>query len=285
MSVESGAMSDHRLISLIAHHSSLATRYARIYGACVRNCLVREMEFRGNFVFSAFASLSWAILSMLFAGMVFGNVREVAGWDLNRMILLIATYLLIDSLSSALFKPNMEKLSELVNRGELDFVLIKPISSQFLVSTRYVDFREVPGVFVSVTYGLVGLHRMQLQPGPSEVGLYLLLVLCATLSVYAIWFTTVTFALWTGRIYNIAYLIIPVMDMARIPTDVYRGFVRPLVTFAIPIALIATLPSKGLLGLLEPWMAPYQVGLTCALLWGSHRFWSFSLKRYSSASS
>ena len=65
----------------------------------------------------------------------------------------------------------------------------------------------------------------------------------------------------------------------------FRGFARPLLTFAIPIALIATLPSKALLGMLEPWMAPFQVGLTGALLWASHRFWNYSLRRYSSASS
>ena len=260
-------------------------RYARIYAACVRNCLVRELEFRANFAFRTAANVGWAILSMLLAGMIFGNVREVAGWDLDRMFILIGTYVVVEQVTSVLFKPNMGKLSELVNRGELDFVLAKPISSQFLVSARYVDFEALPGVFVGLAYVLVGIARVGFQPGPADVALYLLLVVCATLSVYAVWFMTVTFAVWTGRIYNIAYLIIPVLDLARVPSDVFRGFARPLLTFAIPIALIATLPSKALLGVLEPWMAPYQVGLTGALLWASHRFWNYSLRRYSSASS
>jgi ABC-2 type transport system permease protein len=117
------------------------------------------------------------------------------------------------------------------------------------------------------------------------VGSYLLLIVCALLSVYAVWFMTVTLALWTGRINNIASLMQPIIDLSRVPSDVFRGLVRPLITFAIPIALIATLPSKALLGVLEPAMAPYQLALTCALLWASHRFWNVSLKRYSSASS
>ena len=261
------------------------TRYARIYAACVRNCLIRELEFRTNFAFSTIANLGWAILSMLLAGMIFGNVRQVAGWDLDRMFLVVGTYVIVEHVTSVLFQPNMAKLSELVNRGELDFVLMKPISSQFLVSARYIDFKDLPGVVVGLAYVLVGVQRLALRPGPLEVGLYVLLVVCATLAVYALWFITVTFSLWTGRVNNIAYLIIPVTDLARVPTDVFRGLARPLLTFAIPVALIATLPAKALLGVLEPGMAPYQVGLTGALLWASHRFWRYSLTRYSSASS
>ncbi len=55
--------------------------------------------------------------------------------------------------------------------------------------------------------------------------------------------------------------------------------------FVLPIGLIGTLPSQALLGILEPGMAIYQAALTVVLLWAAHRFWSYSLKHYSSASS
>jgi ABC-2 type transport system permease protein len=256
-----------------------------VYVAFLRNCLIRELEFRAHFAFSAVTVVAWSGLSMILAGMVFGNVREIAGWDLDRMFILTGTFLIVESLSSALFQRNMAKLSDLVNKGELDFVLTKPMSSQFLVSARYVDFADLPTAVVGSGYVVFGVHRVGLQPGPLEVGGYLILVVCALLSVYAVWFMTVTLALWTGRINNIASLMQPIIDLSRVPSDVFRGLVRPLVTFAIPIALIATLPSKALLGVLEPAMAPYQLALTGALLWASHRFWTISLKRYSSASS
>ena len=259
--------------------------YARVYLAFVRNCLVREMEFRANFIFSTAANTSWALLSMVLTALIFGNVREVAGWDLDRMFILTGTFVLIEHATSVLFQPNMAKLSQLVNKGELDFVLMKPMSSQFLVSTRYVDFKDLPGMFVGLAYVAIGVGRLGLQPSALDVGQFLLLLLCALLSVYAIWFITVTFALWTGRINNIAYLIMPFMDLGRMPSDIFRGLLRPLVTFVIPIAVISTLPSRALLGVLEPGMTPYQVGLTGALLWASHRFWNYSLTRYTSASS
>jgi ABC-2 type transport system permease protein len=261
------------------------TSYVRVYVAFLRNCLIREMEFRGHFAFSAASVVAWSGLSMVLSGLVFGNVREVAGWNLDRMFILTGTYLIVESMLSTVFQRNMAKLSELVNRGELDFVLVKPMSSQFLVSARYVDFADLPSAIVGSGYVVYGALRLGLQPGPVEVGLYLSLIACATASIYALWFMTVTCTLWTGRINNVHSLMHPIIDLARVPSDVFRGFARPLLTFAVPIALIATIPSKALLGVLEPGMAPYQIGLTLALLWASHWFWNYSLRRYSSASS
>jgi len=262
-----------------------ARRYARVYLACLRNCLARELEFRTSFMLSAGSTMLWALFSMLLAGLIFSNVRQVAGWDLDRMFILTGTFLLVEGLSAALFHRNMQRLSEMVNKGELDFVLIRPISSQFLVSIRYVDFGDLPTAVVGIAYILIGLGRLGLRPGPLEIGGYLVLVCSALLSLYAIWFIVVTLVLWTGRINNIAAVVEPFMGLARMPSDVYQGLAKPILTYGLPIAAIATLPSKALLGVVEPAMVPYQAGLAIVLLWASHRFWHYSLRRYSSASS
>jgi ABC-2 type transport system permease protein len=265
--------------------SGTAHRYIRVYVACVRNCLARELEFRTSFVLSAGSTMLWALFSMLLAGLIFSNVRQVAGWDLDRMFILTGTFLLVEGLSAALFHRNMQRLSELVNKGELDFVLIRPISSQFLVSIRYVDFGDLPTAVVGIVYIAIGIGRLGLTPGPAEIGGYLVLVASALVSLYSIWFIVVTLVLWTGRINNIAAVVEPFMGLARMPSDVYRGLAKPLLTYGLPIAAIATLPSKALLGIVEPEIVPYQIGLAVFLLWISHRFWHYSLRRYTSASS
>ena len=260
-------------------------RYVRVYVACLRNCLARELEFRTSFLLSAGSTTLWAVFSMVLAGLIFSNVRQVAGWDLDRMFILTGSFLLVEGLSSALFQRNMQRLSEMVNKGELDFVLIRPISSQFLVSIRYVDFGDLPTAVVGLVYVAIGVGRLGIAPGLTEVAGYVVLVASALLSLYALWFITVTLVLWTGRINNIAAVVEPFMGLARMPSDVYRGLFRPIATYVLPIAAIATLPSQALLGVLEPAMLPYQLVLAVVLLWLSHRFWHFSLRRYTSASS
>ena len=145
-------------------------RYARVYVACLRNCLARELEFRISFLLTAGSTVLWAIFSMALAGMIFTNVRQVGGWDLDRMLVLTGTFLIADSLSSAFIQRNMQRLAEMINKGELDFVLTRPISSQFLVSVRYVDFGDLPTSVVGVGVRRVRPGRLGIVPGPSRSG-------------------------------------------------------------------------------------------------------------------
>jgi ABC-2 type transport system permease protein len=259
--------------------------YLRVYRAAMATCMAREMQYRGHFLLLGISNLAWTLLSVAQVLILFSNVHAVAGWDVDRMLVLTGTAQLVTGVTSLLFETNMGKLSEYVNKGELDFVLLKPMDSQFLASTRYLNVNQLPAVVASLATLAVGWARLGLHPSAWGVAAYALLVLSAICAFYALWFASVTFVLWTGRIDNIQFLIMPVMEMARVPADVFRGLARPLLTFVIPVALIATLPSQALLGLLDPWTAAYSVALAALLLWLSHRFWRHSLRRYSSASS
>jgi ABC-2 type transport system permease protein len=262
-----------------------APRYWRVWRACLRNCLARELEFRSSFILMSVSTLFSAIFSIVLAAQVFANVQQVAGWDFDRMFVLTGSFLIVRGLCSGLQQPNMQKLSELVNKGELDFVLAQPISSQFLVSIRYVNFGALLTAVVGVAYVLIGIARLGLTPGALAVSAYVVTLTCAFFSIYALWFMSVTLALWTGRINNISSLFDAVLILGRMPSDVYRGAMSVILTLVLPIAAIATLPSKALLGILEPAIVPYQLVLTTVLLWLSHWFWNFSLRRYTSASS
>ena len=140
-------------------------RYARVHVACLRNCLARELEFRSSFLLTAGSTVLWAIFSMALAGMIFTNVRQVGDWDLDRMLVLTGTFLIADSLSSAFIQRSMQRLAEMINKGELDFVLTRPISSQFLVSVRYVDFGDLPTSVVGVGYVVFGLGQARDRAG------------------------------------------------------------------------------------------------------------------------
>lgn len=260
-------------------------RYFRVYLAFFRSCVIREMGFRGHFFLLAFSNAAWTLLSVAFAGFLFTNVRSVAGWDLDSMIVLTGTFSLVLGILDGLFETNMAKLSDQVNRGELDYVLTKPIDSQFYVSTRYINLNEVPTVIIATLTIVTGVARLGISPSPGDVASYLVLVACAVVTFYGIWFATVTLALWTGRINNIAYLILPLADLGRMPADIYRGIFRVFFTFVIPVALISTIPARALLGTTEPQAMLYAACAALATTGFSHWFWRFSLKRYTSASS
>jgi len=84
---------------------------------------------------------------------------------------------------------------------------------------------------------------------------------------------------------NIQHLFRPFHQLTRIPIDITGKVLRPLFTFVIPLAFVATIPAQALIGKLSPWLVVYGVGAAAFLLWLSHRLWNFALRHYTSASS
>ncbi|MFN8523979.1 MAG: ABC-2 family transporter protein [Chloroflexota bacterium] len=264
---------------------STVARYQRVHLACLRNCLARELEYRASFIIKMLAATAWSLLSLLFTGLVFGNVREIEGWDMNRMLVLMGTFLVVDYLASAFVLANMTQLTRLVNQGELDFILIRPISSQFLVSCRRVDYTDVPGAFVGAAYVLGGIARLGVRPDLEQIAGYVGLIAIALVTVYSGWFLTTTLVLYAGRINNIAFLFLPITDLGRMPTDVFKGVLRGIFTFLLPVAIIGTVPASVLLGTMSAEVLLVHGAIAVALLVLSSRFWTYSLRRYTSASS
>ena len=68
------------------------------------------------------------------------SIGEGSGWDREKFFLFIATTWFINSLVQAFFMPNAQEFSELIRTGGLDFALLKPIDTQFLISFRRIDW-------------------------------------------------------------------------------------------------------------------------------------------------
>ena len=118
-------------------------KYLKIYFNFFKNCLAREMEFRWHFFLHNFTSLSWAAVTMISFIFIFSHTNVVQGWTLEQMMLLSATYYLFDRTFDGFFDINFHLFSRIVNSGNLDLILTKPISSQFCISLRKVSFNGI----------------------------------------------------------------------------------------------------------------------------------------------
>lgn len=179
-------------------------RYLRLYGAVARYCLARDLEYRTNMVFNLFREGFYAGLQVMFVNLIYLNVKSVGDWSSDQMLVLMGSYTIVTNLTYCLFWETMTGLSSLVNTGELDLVLTKPVNGQFLVSVRRIAFMNLAPVtfgFVIVSYGI---SRLGVQPGLADILGYLVLCGCGVALCYAMWFSSVLLVFWTGRMQNIA---------------------------------------------------------------------------------
>src|SRR5215475_10962201 len=135
------------LFSRITHHAS---RYAGIYGALWKNSVTREMMFKSNFLLWIVVELLWFGLQLSFIGVLYLHTEHIGSWTKWEVILLIGTSHFIQQMYQAFFLINCTNLSELVRTGKMDFLMLLPVNTRFVVSLRQVDL----GAFVNATLAL-----------------------------------------------------------------------------------------------------------------------------------
>jgi ABC-2 type transport system permease protein len=269
-----------------AGQSRSAIRYWRAYRALVKNCVVREMNFKANFVFWLFVEFLWFALQLTFNHVIYMHTESIGTWTKWEVVMLIGTSHFIQQLFQALFLVNCSVLSDLVHSGKFDFVLLFPINTRFLVSCRQVDL----GGFISAASGLAVViytaHKLQLTPSFAQVLGYGLLSIAAILIHYSFMFLMATISFWTVRAQGLMMSYYNLFSITRIPDIVFGGASKALFTLAIPLLLIANVPVKLLCNTLTSpaeLALMFMMALSCFLI--SKLVWSCGLRRYTSASS
>src|SRR5580658_4632826 len=260
-------------------------RYAGIYAALWRNSVVREMGFKSNFLLWIVVELLWFGLQLSFIGVIYLHTDHIATWSKWQVILLVGASHFIQQIFQAFFLTNCTQLSELIRTGRLDFMLLLPMNTRFLISLRQVDL----GGFVNAAsaLGVMGYAARQLGlvPGVAQIAGFLLLCAAGILIHYSLMFLLSSVAFWTVRSQGIVWGYYSFFNVARLPDAAFKGFFKAFFSFAIPMLLVANVPAKLLLNQLQspgPMLLLVGMGVVCFIL--SELFWRFSLRRYTSAS-
>ncbi len=260
-------------------------RYLRLYYSFIKNCLSREMEFRAHFIFSNLISLSWSLFFALVFFIIYQHIDTVNGWTLPQMLLLVAIYFFSDRLFSSFFEINFRNLIQLINTGQLDFVLTKPVSSQFIVSLRRISFSYLLSAVTMIGL-IIYLISRYFWPIPLiNLISFIIIFCCGVLITYALWFMSLMPSFWWGKVENLNYLFSPFHQITRIPTDIAGPIFRRFLTYILPLAFVATIPAKTLIGSVNFPLLLYGLIMAIVLIWSSNQLWRFALKHYTSASS
>ena len=109
-------------------------RYLRLLGHLARYTLNRELAFRGNFLVKVSVEVLWLGILIAFYRTVFARTSNVAGWSEPEYFFFVGCYFALNGLIETLFLENCNEFAELVRTGDLDFLLLRPIDEQFLIS-------------------------------------------------------------------------------------------------------------------------------------------------------
>ena len=261
-------------------------RYLHLYAALWKNSVAREMSFKGNFILWILVEILWFGLQLSFVSVVFSQTESVGTWTKWEMVLLVGASNFIQQLYQAFFLTNCTNLSELVRTGKMDFLLLLPVNTRFLVSLRVVDL----GAFINALFGLsvmiFAAAKLNLHPTAAQIAGFSALCVVGILIHYSLMFILATICFWTVRAQGIVWGYYNLFNIARMPDEAFRGAFKAVFTFALPVLLVSNVPARVLADKISsPWSWLLLVGV--GLVWAavSELFWRVSVRRYTSASS
>ena len=259
------------------------SRYLRVLRLFWGAALAAEMEYRVNFILATISSLGNLAGSIFGLFLFYRTGYNFAGWSWEDALIVVGIFTLLQGFSATFLAPNLNRIVRHVQEGTLDFILLKPIRSQFWLSTNNVSLWGIPdlvfGLIIIVYAGSrlgLGIFNYAIGLIPISFGLVVL---------YSLWFILGATSIWFVKIYNVTEVLRGLLEAGRYPMVAYPTAFRVFFTFIIPVAFLTTIPAETMLGRSElSWVIGAAI-LALLLFLFSTWFWRFALRFYTSASS
>ena len=259
-------------------------RYLRLFARFARVELQYELAYRVNLLLELVEMLVVIASSIGAVLVLFSYTTEMNGWSLSRMMVLLGVYYVVQGIEELVFSPSITRFMEHVRLGTLDFTLLKPANSQFMVSLRHLEIVQVAQAVLGVVVVAIGLNGMgdSLTPGGGLA--FALMLACGMVLVYSMLLVLATLSFWLVRIDNLMAIFWAFVDAGRFPVDIYPGWLRLTLATVVPIGVAVTFPAQAVTGALGiQAFAATVVGTVVAFLF-ARWFWTRGLRSYTGAS-
>ncbi|KOY60653.1 ABC transporter permease [Photorhabdus heterorhabditis] len=259
-------------------------RYGLLLLVLIRNSFVLELEFRLNALVNLINSFLACLLALLVLTGFFGQVSQVGGWSFNQMVALLGVTLIVESLIDSWLFPSIHSLSEYIRRGDLDFMLIRPVDHQFFITFHRFNVWDSANFIVGYIVVLFAMFQQDALIFSNFVQFNLTLLLGACI-FYSLFMCSNLIAFWFTKVSDVWIICYSLMDMGRFPVSAYPGAMRFVLSFILPVAFVSNVPVQAALGILNfDTLAMAFVYASGALLLTRY-LWLKALSKYSSASS
>jgi ABC-2 type transport system permease protein len=181
--------------------------------------------------------------------------------------------------------PSFVDLVERIRSGAFDYVLLKPVDAQAMVSASRFEPWQMFHFFGAVAIAIYAFYQRGSPPELAHVAAGTVLFIAGVLAMYSLWILCAAASFWVVRLDNLTYLLGSIFDTARWPVQVFPYLWRFVFTFIIPVAVMTTYPAMALLGRLDLNTALATIGGALALLVISRLIWRSAIRSYTSASS
>ena len=260
-------------------------KYLKVYKNFLHTSFASELEYKTNILIDLVTAILSLLGSIFLLSIFFQSSSSIGGWEFEQALIIQGIYTILNGITNTWFNPNLTEIVKHIREGTLDFVLLKPIDSQFFISLKKVN----PSGFLEIILGffllLYCIKINNIILNLSFLILCFITTICSICILYSLWFFISTTTIWFVKTWNATEVLRSFLYIGRFPLNSFSFSLRIFFSVFIPIAFITTIPSEVFLGISQLWQILLEVLVTLLFLLASRKFWLFALKFYSSASS
>ena len=262
------------------HHAKIAGYYAL-------QALKMRMEYRMDFFVECLAALMQQLAGLATLLFMFENFHALKGWSKPEVFFIYGFSLIPMALFDA-FAMNFYMFSDkYIVQGEMDRLLLRPLSALFQLFLEGISF----DFLADLSLGIAVLVYAWKDVGPElSFAVVLQFIVCAFGGwgvLTGVFLTLTSIAFWTEDRVTIMPPVYNLFNFARYPLDIYRPFIRILLTWVIPFGFVAFYPATAFLekgavfhdlSSIVPLAGALLLAIGCLV-------WRVGVRRYSGAAS
>lgn len=260
-------------------------RNIKLIAAFARYCLIRDMEFSKNFLITILIHVVYISLNLVFFSLIWVEVGGFGGLSTYQMLFFQGTFILGDSLFMLFTYNGILSVPELIRKGDLDYILTKPVPSQFLATFSKVDFFSFTDFVVGIAILIYSSYKMKLKFNFYTLMFFLVMVVVGKVITYAIACLMVSLSFIFIKMQAIFAIFDEMAQLQRYPMGIYTTPFRMIFSITFPAIIVANYPAYFVFGKLSIVELVWLFIAGILLLYACHRFWQYGLGKYESASS
>lgn len=261
------------------------SRYWRSLRRFWGTAFATQLEYQANVVIELVAVALSLSGSLLLLSLFFGPGRALGGWTWHQALVVQGFYTVFDGMATTWLRPNLGSIVTHVREGTLDFVLLKPIDSQFWLSLRTLAPAGLPEMALGLGLAAWGAQQSGVVLTAAMAITVVAMLVVAGLILYSLWFLIAATSIWFVKTWNATEVLRALLASGRYPLVAYPAPLRVLFTLVLPVAFLTTVPAEVVLGKASTPLLATGVGLAAVFFTAARRFWIFALRHYTSASS
>jgi len=239
-----------------------------------------------DWVLGVITTFVYTLMQLVYIAMIFqaGQVATIGGFNVWQVALVFIFGQVVWMFAFIFIFDNVGMFRWKVMQGELDHYLLKPISSEFLLSVQKIGLVEASAMIVYALVGLVffGLSGKVVLSTEQWYWVGVIGGLSIVLNFCIYWLAGLVFFYWPNFLVG-HWFLSNTSDVGRYPRKVYPGIMQWILTYIIPLFCVINPVYDVLDGSGSFWRGLDIVLMTILFVLIYVFMWKDGLKRYVSA--